>query len=252
MGDFDPKYRGRMGPYMAYLMQGPNVGTVDNRTPIDDNVSWQYVKIFPSVSPYDLGGVGDTLRTSEDYEKCLRHVVVTMGGFGMHMPLKSFSIELVRCCPGAVQALSNISYSKDRHGAVTRMANRIKIEAGWSPGVATFMLGHEVMHLWLVVNGIEPEDINFMEAVCNAMGLLVFVSISRRYQMSHNGRSHPKFNDNLQFCYRQVQTELQKVRQCDRDTFISDFVMNFIEYCPEPLIRSVPVCMYKVLRGFRV
>eukprot|EP00798_Chlamydomonas_sp_ICE-L_P029473 gene29473-5820_t len=205
---YAPKYRGTMGPYVAYLLQGPGVGTADGRPPIDEsNATVRNIKIYPSASLYLSIGKAIKLRTHEDFSEVLRHVIITMGCFGMHMPMDSGSIEVK---PNSYHpGLSNIS-CRSIGGVWTRVKNVIVIRPCVSPALATFILGHEMMHLWLFINGIVPSCTPFKEGVCNAMGVLVFTSMYRRYVLE--GGSHsPRYYEELDYFQDQIQNEMRGV-----------------------------------------
>jgi hypothetical protein len=130
------------------------------------------------------------------------------------------------------------------------MTNAIEIRPNVPPGRATFIVGHEMMHLWLFINGIVPPNTHLKEAVCNAMGVLVYLSMYRRYRLE-GGIAFKGFGEDIDFCYNQVQFELGKIGSGNRMPMIRDFIADFIMYTPEPLVRSVIASMYNVLTGCR-
>eukprot|EP00798_Chlamydomonas_sp_ICE-L_P023691 gene23689-9231_t len=235
-----------MGPYVAYLLQGPGVGTADGRPPIDESYATvRNIKIYPSASLYLSMGKENKLRTHEEFSELLRHVIITMGCFGMHMPIDSGSIEVKS--KAYHRGLSKIS-CQSIGGVFTRVKNVIHIRPSMSPARATFILGHEMMHLWLFINGIEPSVTSFKEAVRNAMGVLVLTSMYRRYLLEGGSRI-PLYYEELGFLQYQVQNELRRVPQAKVKEMTRSFMSDFIMYTPKPLVRSAVVSMYNVLTG---
>lgn len=248
---YAPKYRGKMGPYVAMLLQGPGVSTADGQKPIN-MCSMHNILMYPSVALYmPMCELGRRLRTVDEYQDCLRHVILTMGGFGMIMPLESGQINVKPSL--SYQAFSNMSLSFDKSTLrITKMNNLIDIRPGYTPGKSTFVLGHEMMHLWLLVNGIQPAKKCLREAVCNAMGVVVYTSMHRRHMVNGGdyGTAHSmRYEEEIQECYNLVRDEMNGIQE-NRSQVISQFMMELIRYTPEPLVHSAVVCIYNVLNGY--
>jgi hypothetical protein len=195
--------------------------------------------ITESISTYypKMGNFSSRLWTDDEFNECLRHVIVTMRHLGLNLPENCATAIATTRIPSA--AVSNMK-GRRCGGTVTWM-NKISIIPGVTPARTVFIMGHEMMHLWLLANGIKPPKQAFKEAVCNATGVVVFTAMMTRFREMNRSWGDRQDNlnrlrDETDLCYRQVHVCMRNAERCAPRQTKEEMVLPYVNTVVRPLL----------------